>query len=474
MVVLVCTAPVQAQNLRDVPLGGRTATMGGAGVAAGSDSAMPYLNPAGIVGIPTDILSISASIYSLSRAKVDKFYRPNGLDPSFGNDVRVEEERFDLDQLVITPSTLVYVKQLGGESAKVSHAVGIGLSTVTHNASTSVGTFRARGSQARLAADSIVTESLKQYLAGPSYAAQFGERFRVGISALGSYSVLTEDSHELSLISDIQGGNEFPQTFNSRVQVDAYSVGLAAVAGAQLRMLDELWLGVALESPGLPIFGGGTLVETTDRTFFDQSTGAQIAARTSARGEFKEFDISRPPRVSLGVAYDRPRSLAVALDAHFSPAWSRFEKGQLETVDIDTETGFPVAELRDRFNYEFGTRGVVNVSLGAEYFATEDLALRAGFLSDRDVSTSSTDGIPNSLIDWWTFTFGFGLKSGAVETSYGVAYRYGSGRRATEDIFGPTAGVTTVDYTAHGVMLILSGDVRTSAAERRHAIESEE
>ena len=465
---------VAAQNLRNVPLGGRTATMGGAGVAAGSDSAVPYLNPGGIAGLSSDILSISATVYGYSQAMVNNYYQPNGLGSAFGNDVRVEEERFDLEQLVITPSTLVYVMQFGAEGAPVVHALGVGLTTVSQDESTSVGSFRARGSQTRLAADTILTSTFEQYLAGPSYAVQFDNRLRLGVSVFASYAVLTEDSHELSVISEIQGGNEFPQTFNSRAQIDAFSVGLTAVAGAQLRAVDDVWVGAAVEAPGVPLMGGGTLVETTDRTFFDQSTGEQVAARTSARGEFKDFKVSRPPRFSAGVAYDNSGTFAAALDAHFYPAWSRFEKGRLDTTDIDIETGFPVAEFRDRFDYAFGTRGVVNVSVGAEYYATEDIALRAGFLSDRDVSTTSTGGVPNSLLDWWTFTLGFGLKSGSVETSYGVAYRYGRGRRATEDIFGPSGGFTTVDYTAHGAMLMLSGDVRTSDAERRHALESEE
>ena len=47
-----------AQNYREMPIGGRTATMGGAGTAAGNDSAMPYLNPAGLAGVPGDIFAV--------------------------------------------------------------------------------------------------------------------------------------------------------------------------------------------------------------------------------------------------------------------------------------------------------------------------------------------------------------------------------------------------------------------------------
>jgi hypothetical protein len=50
-----------SQNL---PLGGRTASMGGAGMAFGRDSAMPYLNPAGLARIPHHTFSLSANLYT--------------------------------------------------------------------------------------------------------------------------------------------------------------------------------------------------------------------------------------------------------------------------------------------------------------------------------------------------------------------------------------------------------------------------
>ena len=65
-----------AQNHNGVPLGGRTAMMGGAGVAAGNDSAMPYLNPAGLAGVPGDILGVSATVYGWGETRYDKAFLP--------------------------------------------------------------------------------------------------------------------------------------------------------------------------------------------------------------------------------------------------------------------------------------------------------------------------------------------------------------------------------------------------------------
>lgn len=40
--------------------------MGGATTAAGNDSSMPYLNPAGLTGLPADVLAVSASVQAFS------------------------------------------------------------------------------------------------------------------------------------------------------------------------------------------------------------------------------------------------------------------------------------------------------------------------------------------------------------------------------------------------------------------------
>src|SRR5215213_2754957 len=112
--VTLTTRAALAENLRDVPLGGRTAAMGGAGVGSGTDAAMPYLNPAGVAGTPHDIVSVTASVYSGLGATVDHFYAPDGLDPRYG-DAQIEEDFLDQSHLAVLPSAVTYFRRFGSD-----------------------------------------------------------------------------------------------------------------------------------------------------------------------------------------------------------------------------------------------------------------------------------------------------------------------------------------------------------------------
>jgi hypothetical protein len=101
-----------ALNLREVPLGGRTATMGGAGVGAGVDAAMAFLNPAGIAGTPHGVASLSADVYTLASASVSNYFHPKGVSSQFGG-AQVQDEAFDVNQFAPIPSGLTYFKRLG-------------------------------------------------------------------------------------------------------------------------------------------------------------------------------------------------------------------------------------------------------------------------------------------------------------------------------------------------------------------------
>ena len=106
---MIWSAPAAAQNLRDVPLGGRTAAMGGVAQASGSDGAMPLLNPAGLAAAPKELLSISATAYGYWQSSADKYFTPDGLDPALG-DVRPREDQPTFSKLSIIPTTLSYIK----------------------------------------------------------------------------------------------------------------------------------------------------------------------------------------------------------------------------------------------------------------------------------------------------------------------------------------------------------------------------
>jgi hypothetical protein len=470
LALTLASVGARAQNLRDVPLGGRTASMGGAGVAAGTDSAMPYLNPAGIAGIPHDLFSLSASAYAYSHASVPRFFRAGAVDPALGTDLVVEEERLSIDQFLVVPSAAGYFFRLGGTAGELQHVASIAVIATAQNDYTTEGSFRARTSLARLQEDFSANESFRQILAGPSYGVQIGDRLRAGASVLGSYTKLELDQHHLGLVSFEAAGTEEPNTFNSRTRVNAYSVGLTGIAGAQARVFSDFWLGAAFELGGIPLLGGGEYLETSDTSFLE--AGGQVATRDNTRAEFTRFDVSRPHRISLGAAWQTPGTFTVAADVHLQPRRRRFMFGDFDARFTGFTTGEPIDEQRAQGQIEFESSDTYNLSVGAEYYLTPEIALRAGVLTDRDVRARVVgDDSPGARLDWTVITLGLGVRDGTLESSYGLAYRYGAGRLPISDSFGAGDAGSSVEYTAHGVMLMLSGAIRTSEGEKRELLE---
>lgn len=160
---------VLAQNARFVPIGGRTATMGGAGTAAGNDSAMPYLNPAGLAGIPQDIFALSATVYGHTRRSFDGVFYPNGTEPGLGP-VVVEKEEFSTSGVFELPSSVMYLENLSPADAVVAHRVAIALLIPEATRFDLIGAFEASYPEmAGFASESlsITTRSTTYYL-GPS------------------------------------------------------------------------------------------------------------------------------------------------------------------------------------------------------------------------------------------------------------------------------------------------------------------
>lgn len=459
LLALCSRAP--AQNLRDVPLGGKTATMGGAGVAAGSDDAMPYLNPAGVAAVPYDLFLFSASAYAYSRASVPRYFRAGGVDPTLGSGLSVDDERLEIEQVAIIPSSAGYVTRLSAPGDLWQHVASVSLITPTYNDYAITGSFRARTSAGRLEEDFIARESFRQVLAGPTYALSVGDRVRLGASVFASYATFEIDTHDLALFSLDVDGVQVPSSLNSRALIDAYSVGLGATVGAQLRVAGDLWLGAAYELMGVPLVGGGDYLETTDVTTFD-AAGNPSATRVNSRGELSRFDLSRPSRISAGAAWSTPHGWSLAADMHFQPARRQFLYGEVDATFSQMTAGQPIVEQRGVAIVEGDTQDTWNVSAGVEYYVRRNVALRAGVLTDRDVGARSRSGGPDSRLDWTVFTLGFAVRDGVRETTYGVGYRYGSGERPTRETFSGEGTATQVDYTAHGVILILSGAIRTT------------
>jgi hypothetical protein len=463
---LLCSRGALAQNMREVPLGGRTATMGGAGVAAGMDAAMPLLNPAGLAATPHDMLSVSGDVYSGTWMNIPRYFRPNGVNTTkFGTVTNVSQEDYSLNEFDSTPSGLAYFLHLGPKDDPTRHTLGISVTVQTFLLFNEGGTFDADTTTGHVREDVIVAANqFQQYIAGPSYAWRVNDRLRFGASVFFTYGRGIEDTHDNTAFGQIVNGVLQPSFDNMRNRLDATSLGLTGVLGVQARVAPRFWLGAAVEAPGIPIYGWGDVFANEDASGVDPTKG-QLAAHQDVHVSFKDFQIRRPFRASLGLAYESPKSFAIAADAHMMAPQSKLIHSSYTGDALTFVTGQPLSQTSSSSELSVDSRLTFNGSIGAEVFITDSLAIRGGVMTDRDiVADTGASGQKNSRLDWYMATLGLGQYEGIFETTYGVGARYGLGTRYVPDHFNSGAPVG-VDYDGWGVMIILSGSVKTDGAK---------
>src|SRR5262249_44534594 len=103
---LVAPYAVAQGNYRATPAGGRSALMGGTGIAMGRDGAAAFLNPATIADIEDTTLAFSVNFYSFSRTRLTNFFQPRGAEQAVFGDLRLPEATLRESRFDALPSTL--------------------------------------------------------------------------------------------------------------------------------------------------------------------------------------------------------------------------------------------------------------------------------------------------------------------------------------------------------------------------------
>ncbi|NRA33281.1 MAG: hypothetical protein HRU17_08065 [Polyangiaceae bacterium] len=163
-------------------------------------------------------------------------------------------------------------------------------------------------------------------------------------------------------------------------------------------------------------------------------------------------------------------------DAYWHIAQSEFLTFESEIELVSVQSRSPIEVALVQFSGSTATADTINLSLGGEYFVADDSTLRAGIKTDRSVASGDfLESGDNCRLDRYHFALGLGVLDGWLETSYGVVYRYGEGEVASRDIFN-SGEPRAVPISAHGVMLVLSGEIRTTGgkARRMHELEDKE
>lgn len=473
--LLATSTVANAQNYRSVPLGGRTATMGGAGVAAGIDSAMPYLNPAGVAGLPGDVLAVSGSLISYERRSVESPLTPRGFAGVFRPVSESEEVRSDA--VLDLPSTVFYGKHLSPAGADAHHFIALALVTPFINRLNleASGEYDLQGVETTARLNLSLRQEVRDIYLGPTYGLELGRRVRLGVSGFLLY---TEESVDVRYRASLSGPDDVDRNQSTGTR-EATQLALAPVVGAQVELVPWVWLGFALAPAPFRLTGEYEAVAVTEQELPGEVL-SQVTFRQSLY-EQGERTIQRPLRASLGLAYDNPQSFSIAGDVHY--------RQELQKADVLNGTA-AVSELRDldsprRYELEGkvekAVESVVNFSLGVEVPFNELVVGRLGAFTDFSATPKFNGELRPRVFerreDRFGGTLGVGLTGGTFESTVGAVYTFGTGEllvvdSLSEDAIAGADNVTPVSTTSHSIGLVVSGSVTVGEAKSTMQSES--
>ena len=467
LALLTHASTVRAQNYREVPIGGRTATMGGAGTAAGNDSAMPYLNPAGMAGVPGGVFAVSASVYSATQRSIPQYFAPTGFPPGLGPAV-VQTDNVSSSNIANLPSSVMYFKNLSPPDAPWRQVLGMSLVIPQMPTLQIQASLRASFPQgpATIALDDTVTTTSTTYYVGPTYAASYGDSLRVGASAHLAYQRVFNSTSSTLNASLMRGTSTFQGLLTDGLS--GHSIAFAPTVGAQVRVGPRMWVGAAFQPPGLPITGSFNSSQTNNTVATaDNGAPANVGEQGASTGV---FHYAPPMHVNAGIAYDNREGFSVAVDAHyyFARPDAFHQAGLLH--DQVSKSGEIARDSITAFVSNSGTNAVFDVSVGAEYALNSVLAARIGAFTDMAAAPSvDQPQLSDALTlreDHYGVTAGLGITLGPFDTTTGIVYVRGVGKFVTTDI--STTGnseVAAIDETSNTVVFVLSGAVTVEEAK---------
>ncbi len=465
------TATARAQNPRDVPLGGRTATMGGAATAAGNDSAMPYLNPAGMAGIPGDVFAVSASVYSYTRRTVPDPFLPRGIASVFGplGDGRSDFSSTDSHEL---PSSVMYFHHLTPPGA-FHHVLGVSLVVPTLQRFEVIanGSARLPAVNGNVVENIGISRTLTQTYFGPSYALGIDDRVRLGLSA---YLIYTQASLTTSTNAAIGASGIQGRLTDSAVS-SLEALGFVPIVGVQVRLGDDVWIGAGGAPPGF-FLSGSLEGSTSSQSIVGDSQSATIRDSVS---QLRGGDDERTPaRLNAGIALQHASSFALAADAHYYFPQAAVRKiGGSETVQESQTDDVPRFFTRPLENLS-DSIGAFDISLGAELFVTPEVALRAGVFTDNATSPRipeqpAPETVYQARYDRVGATLGLGLVLGSFDSTFGIVGTSASGDFVIGDSASDAAFAASRFIAIRGasteqtVTFVVSGAVTSEQAKQQ-------
>jgi hypothetical protein len=459
----VTRGAVAQGNYNYSPLGGRSALMGGTGVALGADGAAPFFNPATIPRIESGSLAFSARFFRYSERTLDGWHQPGPVDIGRFGTLELEPTTVkDHDFENLSDSSCFFFD--APTSRKRSKAVRRPHVFAICSGKTEESDFALTAEN--LADDSAgrrvnQTQTLRQSWSnrsfGPSWAMAVTDEFWVGASLFVARAKHRDSLSVVTLAEDAATGSTLSSSFFSAATGDSWD--LLAHLGASLRFADVFTLGVALRTPSVHLLDSFGVAHSST---FDDGTAA---------GRFwtgdGDFVVRTPPRLSLGLGAEW-KSIRVELDGFFHLGADEYARAEVEREVVTTDAGATTSRTVEPLVIVESVRPTANVGVGVELFVARDLGLLLGLSTDLSSLPELEGGQPENALfrtrtDFFHAGAGLAAYTDYGDLVFGLRGDYGSGQMVAVNSFVEPNRLEVVDHHEVGLMLVLAGRVSLSA-----------
>jgi len=376
--------------------GDRAAGMGGAFTAAADDSSSLWYNPAGLALIDSTDVSMSGNAYNYLQTETRGYVEFEKSDGTY-DEINLNEK-----DISAVATTMLFANKIGNAGG-----FAFGILVPYQDSLNGVMKGETTGADSSTYMETQFQDN-SQYLVGMAgWGKSFFKKLNLGLAlSLGYYKGNSEES-EYFLDQWNSGADSSNETFRENYEFTDYLMG--AVFGVQFSVTEHNILGLKISTPSFSLYG------TTEINSLYLVSGTRDVDKEESSESIKNdaFERILPEKYSVGYTYNLPEKFTMSIDVEL-----------IGTTDEAT-------------NY------VVNCKAGAEYFITENIALRAGFFTDlsqqNDVDTDP-DSDNSEKMNYYgatlSFSFGADLNIGNSEesgkeqkswTTFGLMYRFGSG-----------------------------------------------
>ncbi|HWA77038.1 MAG TPA: hypothetical protein VG937_32105 [Polyangiaceae bacterium] len=433
-------------NHHSAPMGGRSALMGGTGVALGVDGAGPFLNPATIVGIEGGRLAFAARFYRFSSLKFSDFYTPGPIDAQFGTSSFGETGEVTHGVHSIPDSVCYFFPPLGGESRR--QRLSFCLTTLEEQqlALTAVAANRTANG-ARLDQNQHFDVRWSRFNLGPTWGIALGQ-LKLGASLMVSFTRYRQAILGSSVVES-EVGSATTSSYESLVSASSWDV--ATRVGATYGLGKRITAGASVTLPLFHVLG--SLRET------QLSDSIDARHQWSGNGGFR----ATPPlefRVGLGGEWE---SLRFEADVFVTPGSAHYVRGELDRKEIAVQSG-AATRTASRLIVNERTHTTVNLALGAETFVTPRFSLLFGVQTDVNALEDLKPELGESRLfrtklDYYRTGAGICSYTDYGDLMVGFRFDYGQGKAMPANTLSVPSGLGYTGVRDIGIMAVLAGSL---------------